>query len=292
MSGEPYYTPGCRSTAQCVFPGRDHSRSGPGRRPAQKLLQYVPSPNAAPSTLSTGAFAQTVRDDKGSFRRGRQHELFGLMTGYYFIDDYRLDNPYPGQQGGANVPGFDALTLGRAQLWSFGSAKTFGQNTVNDFHVSLTHNANNVGEPHGGAGVTLASQGFVTGPGTPGIVVLAPQFEGVENLVFNTFTMGVTITGVNQTGDTLHLSDSVSKVLGRAHDEVRRPVPVLSRCGSSRTPRSTARSRSPAPKPDPTSPISCSACRATTSSRRAASSICATSTAACSRRTAGARGRT
>ena len=54
--------------------------------------------------------------------------------------------------------------------------------------------------------MTLASQGFVTGPGTPGIVVLAPQFEGVENLVFNTFTMGVTITGVNQTGDTLHLA--------------------------------------------------------------------------------------
>ena len=44
--------------------------------------------------------------------------------------------------------------------------------------------------------------------------MLAPQFEGVENLVFNTFTMGVTITGVNQTGDTLHLADSVSKVWG------------------------------------------------------------------------------
>ena len=112
------------------------------------------------------------------------------------------------------MPGFDALTIGRAQLWSFGSAKTFGSNTVNDFHASLTHNANNVGVPNGGKGVTLASQGFVTGPGTPGIVVLAPQFEGVENLVFNTFTMGVTITGVNQTGDTLHLADSVSRVLG------------------------------------------------------------------------------
>src|SRR5207237_7016650 len=54
-----------------------------------------------------------------------------------------------------------------------------------------------------------------TGPGPTGIGVLAPQFDGIENLVFNTFTMGVTITGVKQTGDTLHLSDSVSKVLGR-----------------------------------------------------------------------------
>jgi hypothetical protein len=211
-AGEPYYTSACRTTAQCVFPGAVI----PARAwsaPAQKLLQYVPSPNVDVRTLSTGAFAQTVRDDKGSFRVDGNTRV-GLMTGYYFVDDYRLDNPYPGQQGGANVPGFDALTLGRAQLWTFSDAKTFGLNTVNDFHASFTRNHNDVGVPNGGKGIGLASQGFVTGSGTPGIVVLAPQFEGVENLVFNTFTMGVTITGVNQTGDTLHLSDSVSRVYG------------------------------------------------------------------------------
>jgi hypothetical protein len=212
-SGEPYYTAACATTAQCVFPGAVIPQRA-WSTPAQKLLQYVPSPNAGGNTLSTGAFAQTVVDDKGSFRLDGNTKLLGLLTGYYFLDDYTLDNPYPGQQGGANVPGFDAQTLGRAQLFSLGSAKTFGPNTVNDFHVSLTHNHNNVGVPHGGAGVSLASQGFVTGAGTPGIVVLAPQFEGVENMVFNTFTMGVTITGVNQTGDTLHLSDSISKVVG------------------------------------------------------------------------------
>jgi carboxypeptidase family protein len=212
-AGEPYYAPGCRTTAQCVFP----NAVIPARAwsaPAQKLLQYVPSPNVGAGTLSTGAFKQTVRDDKGSFRLDGNTARFGLLTGYYFVDDYTLDNPYPGQQGGANVPGFDALTIGRVQLWTFGSAKTLGETTVNDFHASLTHNHNDVGVPNGGKGVSLASQGFVTGPATPGIVVLAPQFEGVENLVFNTFTMGVTITGVNQTGDTLHLSDSVSKVFG------------------------------------------------------------------------------
>ena len=211
-SGEPYYLPGCGSTAQCVFPNAVIPQRA-WSTPAQQLLQYVPTPNAGPSTLSTGAFPQTVRDDKGAFRVDGNSK-FGLLSGYYFVDDYRLDNPYPGQQGGANVPGFDALTVGRAQLWSFGVAKTFGQNLVNDFHASLTHNANDVGVPNGGLGVKLASQGFVTGPGTTGIVPLAPQLEGVENMVFNTFTMGVTITGVNQTGDTLHLSDSVSRVWG------------------------------------------------------------------------------
>jgi hypothetical protein len=212
-SGEAYYTPGCATTAQCVFPGAVIPQRA-WSSPAQKLLSRVPSPNAGANTLSTGAFAQTVRDDKGSMRIDGNTKLLGLLTGYYFVDDYTLDNPYPGQQGGANVPGFDAQTIGRAQLFTLSSGKTFGPNTVNDFHVSLTHNANNVGVPHGGTDLKIAQQGFVTGPGTPGIVVLAPQFDGVENLVFNTFTMGVPITGVNQTGDTLHLSDTVSKVFG------------------------------------------------------------------------------
>ena len=42
--------------------------------------------------------------------------------------------------------------------------------------------SNNVGQPAGGVGPSLASQGFVTGVGTPGIVPLAPQIEGVENV--------------------------------------------------------------------------------------------------------------
>ena len=132
----------------------------------------------------------------------------------------------PGQQGGANVPGFDALTLGRAQLFSFGANTVFGPNTVNEFHASFMRNANNVGKPNGGLGVSLASQGFVTGPGTPGIVVLAPELEGVENIVFNTFTMGVTITGVNQTNSTLNCQRRRVQGLRRAHPEVGRAVSV------------------------------------------------------------------
>ena len=39
-----------------------------------------------------------------------------------------------------------------------------------------------IGQPKGGLGVSLASQGFATGAGTTGIVVQAPQFEGVQNI--------------------------------------------------------------------------------------------------------------
>jgi hypothetical protein len=53
----------------------------------------------------------------------------------------------------------------------------------------------------------------VTGVGTPGIVVQAPQFEGVENIVFPSFVMGVPITNVNQWNNTLYVSDTVSRSL-------------------------------------------------------------------------------
>ena len=210
--GQRYYVPGCTTTSQCVFPNAAILRQA-WSTPAQRLLQYIPAPNSGDGQFSTGAFAKTVRDDKGAFRLDG-NTRFGLMSGYYFVDDYRLDNPYPGQQGGASVPGFDALTLGRAQLLAFGTNTVLGAAGVNEFHVSVMRNANNVGFPNGGRGVSLASQGFITGPGTPGIVVQAPDLEGIENIVFDTFTMGVTITGVNQINTTWNVSDGVSKVLG------------------------------------------------------------------------------
>ncbi len=181
--------------------------------PALALLKYIPAPNSGDNQFSTSSFDETVRDDKTSGRVDA-NSRWGQFSVYYFFDDYRLDNPYPGQQGGASIPGFDALTIGRAQLITLGNTRVFGMGTVNEFHAGVIRNANNIGEPHGGLGVSLASQGFVTGAGTPGIFVQAPQFEGVENISFPSFVMGVTITGVNQKNNTLYLSDSVSKVIG------------------------------------------------------------------------------
>jgi Transposase IS116/IS110/IS902 family len=71
-------------------------------------------------------------------------------------------------------------------------------NTVNEFHIGYLRNANIIGQPKGGLGVSLASQGFVTGANTPGIVVQDSQFEGVQNIDFPGFTMGVPITNETQ----------------------------------------------------------------------------------------------
>ncbi|MGB8731784.1 MAG: TonB-dependent receptor, partial [Candidatus Sulfotelmatobacter sp.] len=181
--------------------------------PALALLQYIPSPNFDTNQFSTSAYAQTVRDDKASVRIDANGGRWGQLSAYYFLDDYRLDNPYPGQQGGASIPGFDALTFGRAQLLSLGDTKVFGTGTVNEFHSGYLRNANVIGQPRGGLGVSLAAQGFVTN-GLPGFVLQAPQFEGVENIVFPSFVMGVPITNERQINNTLYLSDTLSKVVG------------------------------------------------------------------------------
>ena len=159
-AGEPYYTSGCATSSACVFPntvipGNAYSS------PALGLLQFIPSPNNGADQFSTSAFAQTVRDDKASGRIDANGRL-GQLSAYYFFDGYNLDNPYPGQQGGASIPGFDALTFGRAQLVSLGDTKVFRTGTVNEFHIGYLRNANVIGQPRGGLGVSLASQGFVT----------------------------------------------------------------------------------------------------------------------------------
>jgi hypothetical protein len=212
-ANEPYYRPGCTSSATCVFPNAVIPQRA-WSEPAKQLLPYIPLPNIGASTFSTASEGKILRDDKGSFRIDGNHERYGLFSVYYYFDDYRLDNPYPTGQGGASVPGFAGLNLGRSQLINFGHTKTFGPSMVNELRLSYMRTANNVGQPSGGVGRSLPSQGFVTGPGTPGIVPLAPQIEGIENVVFNSFVIGTPITNLIQANNTYALIDNFSKVVG------------------------------------------------------------------------------
>ncbi len=208
-AGEPYYAPGC-STTTCVFPDAVIPQTA-WSAPALALLKYIPSPNSGTDQFTTSAYVQTVRDDKASGRVDG-NSRWGVLSAYYFFDNYRLDNPYPGQQGGASIPGFDALTFGQAQLISLGDAKAFGSGTVNEIHIGFLRYANVIGQPKGGLGVSSEAQGFAPPP--TGIVVQAPQFEGVENITFPSFVMGVPVTNETQVNNTLYLNNTFSKVMG------------------------------------------------------------------------------
>jgi hypothetical protein len=182
--------------------------------PAKNLLQYIPQPNMGTNEFATSAYNETLRDDKGAYRLDH-NSRWGALSTYYFLDDYTLNNPYPVAQSGASVPGFNALYLGRAQLISIGDTKTLGSTAVNEFHFTYMRDHSDLGKPIGGLGVSLASQGFVTGAGTPGIVPLNPAGEGVENIVFNAFSIGTNANELKQVNNTFQWTDNLSKVWGR-----------------------------------------------------------------------------
>jgi hypothetical protein len=209
--GEPYYFPACASTADCVFPTLQIPLTQ-WSAPAQHLLQYIPAPNQSGNYFSTSANDQTLHDNKGALRLDANTQ-WGLFSAYYFLDNFTQDNPYPTAQGGANVPGFNALNLGRAQLLNLGNTRTLRGTAVNEFRFSYLRDANDLGRPQGGLGVSLASQGFAAGT-DGGIVPLSPETEGVENIVFNNYSIGTNTNELQQTNNTYQWLDNFSKVVG------------------------------------------------------------------------------
>jgi hypothetical protein len=211
--GEPYYLPGCNSPSTCVFPNATIPQSA-WSAPAKVLLKYIPQPNQGAGYFTTSAYNEILRDDKGAVRLDANTPS-GALSAYYSLDDYFLNNPYPTAQGGADVPGFNAMSLGRAQLLSLDATRTLASNAVNEFHLSYLRFANNVGQPVGGVGPKLSQQGFVEGPGTLGIVPLYPKIEGIENVSLNPFTFGVDTTGLVQVNNLFQVTNNFSKAMGK-----------------------------------------------------------------------------
>ena len=143
------------------------------------------------------------------------------------------------------------------------------------------------GKPIGGLGVSLASQGFVTGAGTPGIVPLDPQGEGVENIVFNSFSIGTNANELKQVNNTFQWIDNFSKVVGlhtmkfgvEFHYDQINTNPIAQFNGNFLF---TGARRAP------TLPISCWEFRASTTRASCSRFTVAINTGACTRRTAGA----
>jgi hypothetical protein len=210
-AGEAYYNPGC-TTSTCVFPNASIPQSA-WSVPAQRLLQYIPAPNNSSGTFATSSYNQKLRDDKGGVRLDA-NSRWGLLSAYYFFDDYDLDNPYPTAQSGASVPGFNALTKGRAQLIALGDTKTLNATAVNELHLSYTRDYTDLGKPVGGRNVSLASQGFVNADGSPSIVALDPKGQSVENIVFNSFSIGAAANELTQANNAYGVTDTFTKVLG------------------------------------------------------------------------------
>ena len=90
-AGEPYYFAGC-TTSTCVFPNAVIPQRA-WSAPAQHLLQYIPAPNIGDATFSTGGQSQVCATTKAASAWMAAVTRWGLLSAYYFFDDFRLDNP-------------------------------------------------------------------------------------------------------------------------------------------------------------------------------------------------------
>src|SRR5262249_54097950 len=138
--GEAYYTPGCSSSANCVFPNAQIPQSA-WAAPVKSLMQYIPDPNNG-DYFTTSAYPDSLRDDKLSGRIDANTRL-GMISGYYFWDDYDHLNPHTSN----NIPGFSNSTIGRAQQINLGVTTSLGPSSINEFRLNYVLNSFTAGAP-------------------------------------------------------------------------------------------------------------------------------------------------
>jgi hypothetical protein len=217
--GEPFYysasdtTPACTSSANCVLPNAVIPQSAISPLSAN-LLKFVPLPNVpASSDFPTGAYTNstsssngTFRDDKGGIRVDA-NTRFGMVSGYYHIDDYYSFSPDAFTVGAIG----STATPGRSQLVTLGDTKTFNSSSFNEFRFSFMRNAAYGGGP-ASAPVDPASVGFTTGCDTLGLCPLQ-SFVTVPSIGLNNFRFGG--SGGNYLREnTYQVLDNYSKIIG------------------------------------------------------------------------------
>ena len=217
--GEPYYTPGCTSYAQCVFP---NAQVAPGLISpiSSKLLQYIQpaasgtvDPTTGTGTFSTNSGKINLSDNKFSGRLDA-NTRFGLISGYYYADRYNRIDPYwPGNA--PLMPGFAVDGRGRTHNFSIDDTKTFSSAAVNEFRIGYFRLDTTLNHPLGGTGQTLSGLGFASGLNQqPGVFVGNPGVQGVPEIDFNNFVIGVP-SRPNQLIDNIYqIIDNFSKVIG------------------------------------------------------------------------------
>jgi hypothetical protein len=218
-AGEPYYFPGCTSSSQCVLPNAQLPKAA-FNPISTKLLPFILP--AAPGSIGsggTGVFSTTagkinLTDNKFSGRIDANSGFAGLLTAYYYFDRYNRIDPYwPGNS--PVYPGFSIDGKGQTHNVTLGSTKSFGTSSVNEFRLGYFRLNTTLNQPLGGKQTSLSDLGFASGAsGAPGIFAGTPSVEGVPEIDFNSFIIGVP-SRPNQLIDNIYqVVDNFSKAIG------------------------------------------------------------------------------
>jgi hypothetical protein len=214
-NNEPYSFPGCTSTSNCVFPEDPISKTvviptAAFSKPAVAILPYIPVGDGN-GNFADASQRNKIRDNKYGQRVDFINKMTGDWSFYYHFDDSNNFNALD-----ASVPGFSSVTVTRAQQFVLNNNKNYGATAVNQFRLSFFRTATHTDEPSSSF-AKLSDLGFVTGPGTLGIIPSGPAGfpQTVPPIYFNNFSLGVNTLSTFQPNNTWHVSDTFSKARGR-----------------------------------------------------------------------------
>ena len=164
-------------------------------------------------TFTTNAEATDLSDNKFS-GRGDANTNFGLLTAYFYWDKFNQISPYwPGNA--PLYPGFSVDGKGQTYNVTLGDTKTFSSASVNEFRLGYFRLDTLFNQPLGGKGIKLHDLGFADGTGgAPGIVPLVPSLEGVPEIDFNDFVIGVPSRPNGLIDNIYQIVDNYSKIIG------------------------------------------------------------------------------
>jgi len=207
------YGANCTSPSQCVFPNGQLSTNAFSQISKNELPFILPANNAAQNAFFTNSGKINLHDNKFSGRVDA-NSRFGLLSAYYYYDKFDRIDPYWAAPGPL-YPGFSIDSKGRTHSISLGDTKTFGSATVNEARFGYFRLDTPFNQPLGGTQVTLAQLGFASGAnGAPGILPLTPQFQGVPETDFNSFSIGVPSKPIRITQNSYQVLDNFSRVIG------------------------------------------------------------------------------
>ncbi len=216
--GEAYYVPNCTAaggsgTTKCVFPNLSLTPAN-FNGISSKLLPFILPANNANGTFSTSAQKLNLHDNKFSGRVD-DNTRFGLLSAYYYFDKFDRVDPYWASNAQL-YPGFSVDSVGHTHTIDLGNTKTFSSAAVNEFRLGYFRLDAKFNQPLGGKGTTLATLGFAPGgsPNSPGVTIGAPSVEGIPEIDFNNWVIGVPSRPNRITENIYQALDNYTRVFG------------------------------------------------------------------------------